>query len=258
MNSSLKLFRCLLVSAVLLSVGMLAAGCKQTGITTTSSTTAATTTATSINPTTTSILTTQPTRAPYIDSISLKTVPKLGETTEMTYTFDAVASDFVQEHPGTEDAKAWVEFWWTDPTGSYLTAKQAVQIPLSEVVVSGDTTWEGDYTKTKSLHLTSTIKLPRAGIWQIVGYFTGAGWTTPIEFYSQDFVSQDFAADMNSDSFYNSSFAYLNYFDYGFLKGNRKIDSPNNPSDVIMELDISKAPKAGSSNTNLYSCHRAR
>jgi hypothetical protein len=166
----------------------------------------------------------------------------------MTYTFDVVASDFLQGHPGAEDAKAWVEFWWTDPTGSYLTAKQAVQIPLSEVVVSGDTTWEGDYTKTGSLHSKSTIKLPRAGIWQIEGYFTGAGWQTPIKFYNQDFISKDFAADMDSASFKTSSFAYLadDYFDYGFLWDKRKIDFLSeqfNP--VIMELDIAKPPKAG-------------
>jgi len=74
------------------------------------------------------------------------------ETAEMTYTFDVVNSDFLPGRPGAEDAKAWIEFWWTDPAGSYLTAKQAVQIPVSEVVVSGNTTWEGDYTKTRLLH----------------------------------------------------------------------------------------------------------
>jgi hypothetical protein len=197
------------------------------------------------NTTTSLITTTQP---PYSAGISLNLVPKIGETTEMTYTFDVVASDFLQGNPGTENARAWVEFWWTDPTGSYLTAKQAVKIPLSEVVVSGDTTWQGDYTKTRSLHLTSTIKLPRAGIWQIEGYFTGAGWKTPIKFYSRDFINQDFAADMYSDSFKTSPFAYLgyDYFDYGFLKDKRKIDFLNAQFDpVIMELDIAKPPKAG-------------
>ena len=185
---------------------------------------------------------------PYSAGISIKPVPKIGETAEMTYTFDVVNSDFLPGRPGAEDAKAWIEFWWTDPAGSYLTAKQAVQIPVSEVVVSGNTTWEGDYTKTRLLHLKSTIKLPRAGIWQIEGYFTGKGWKTPIKFYSRDFISQDFAADMYSDSFKTSPFAYLGYdnFDYGFLKDKRKMDFPNQQSDsVIMELDISKPPKAG-------------
>jgi hypothetical protein len=185
---------------------------------------------------------------PYSAGISIKPVPKIGETAEMTYTFDVVNSDFLPGRPGAEDAKAWIEFWWTDPAGSYLTAKQAVQIPVSEVVVSGDTTWEGNYTKTRSLHLKSTIKLPRTGIWQIEGYFTGAGWKTPIKFYSRDFISKDFAADMYSDSFKTSPFAYLGYdnFDYGFLKEKKKIDFLSerfNP--VIMELDIAKPPKAG-------------
>jgi hypothetical protein len=239
MTIKCSVLRFAIAVVLVISAGILA-GCKQTGITTTGSATTTTT------PNTTTIFTIEPTMAPYIDSISLKTVPKLGETAEMTYTFDVIASDFLQGRPGAEDAKAWIEFWWTDTNGSYLTAEQAVNVPLSEVVVSGNTTWQGDYTKTKSLHLTSTVKLPRAGIWKIEGYFTGKGWETPINFYNRCFISKDYAMYMNG---YNSgppSFDYLTYFDYGYLKDKRASDYLNEQSaPVRVELDLSKAPQAG-------------
>jgi hypothetical protein len=243
MNTTSNFFRCLLASVVLLSVGMLA-GCKQTGITTTgsaiASTTATTTTAAQTPTPTTLIKTYDP--APYIDTITLNSVPKLGETAKMTFYFklnDLQAVDFKN---GLDNAKAWVEFWWTDPTGSYSEAYNSVKIPLDEVVVNGETSWEGDYTKTKSLHLTSTIKLPKAGIWKIEGYFTGAGWPTPIEFDNRVFVSADFAADMGSYTFATSSFAYLNNFPYG-NGGEQIVPHENYP--FTMGVDISKAPGVG-------------
>ena len=51
---------------------------------------------------------------------------------------------------------------------------------------------------------------------------------------------------MYADNFKSSSLAYLSNFNYGRLMDSRKIDYLNEQSEpVIMELDISKAPKVG-------------
>lgn len=59
-------------------------------------------------------------------------------------------------------------------------------------------------------------------------------------------VGKDSAADMSADDFRFSSLAYLANFGYGSSKNLRKIDYLNEvTAPVIVELDISKPPKAG-------------
>jgi hypothetical protein len=154
--------------------------------------------------------------------------------------------EFYQTSPGTDNAQAWLEFWWTNTNGSYLEAKQAVQIPLSEVVISGDTTWQGNYKEKGHIELHCTIQLPKEGVWRIEGYFTGEGWKEPIYTYREFASSKNTAVMMHSNELKASSLAYLDNFNYGVLKDKRKIDYLSEQFDpVILELDISKAPKAG-------------
>ncbi len=219
--------------------------CNSPRETTTSTTsTIVTSSTTSISTTLTTIPITQTTQASYSAGLFIKPVPKIGETTELTFSFQIFDPDYVEINKGLEDSQAWIEFWWTNPWGSYLEAKQAVRIPVEEVVISGDTTWEGNYKEKGHLELHCIVQLPREGIWRIEGYFTGEGWKKPICGYREVVVSKDIAAQLNSDELKSSPLAYLTNFDYGFLKDSRKLDyltEDTRPESI--ELDISKAPK---------------
>ena len=222
-------------------ISLLLTGCKPVVSTITS------TTSTSTITSTTSVPTTQDTTSPpYFIYIVVNPLPKIGETAELVLTVNTNDPEFYLNNPGTENAKAWIEFWWTNTNGSYLEAKQAVQIPLSEVVISGDTTWQGNYKEKGKMELHCTIQLPKEGVWRIEGYFTGEGWKEPIYTYREFASSKNTAVMMHSNELKASSLAYLDNFNYGFLKDKRKIDYLSEQFDpVILELDISKAPKVG-------------
>ena len=238
-----KLWSIIIVITIIAT--LLLTGCKHTDNTTTITDKSNPTTSITINNNLTSTIpTVLPTQADFGINVSLNEPPKPGETAELTFWAHTYDANFYTVNQGTENAQAWMEFWWTNPNASYLEAKQAVRIPLEEVVISGDTTWEGNYKEKGHIELHCTIQLPREGIWRIEGYFTGEGWKGPICGYREIFVSKDIAAQMYELK--SSSLDYLTYFDYGFLKDARKIDYlTEDTRPQIVELDISKAPVAG-------------
>ena len=225
-----------------LVISLLLAGCKPVVTSTSTTYTSTNTDMPSSTNTSTSSTPTVTTNSTVTSGcfVHLKSIPKTGETAELVFTvFGLLANG------GLENAKAWIEFWLTNTNGSYLEAKQAVLIPLSEVVISGDTTWQGNYKEKGHLELHCTIKLPEEGVWKIEGYFTGQGWDKPISHYVPIAVSKDFAALLNTDELKSGPLSYINNFDYGFLKDKRKIDWLNASMPIIIELDIPKAPLVG-------------
>ena len=242
MNLRIKHLKLLVYS--LIAISLLLTGCETTVITTTTST--RTTTSTTIISTTSVPTTESTTSSPYFFNIVVNPLPKIEETAELVLTVNTNDPKFYLNNPGTENAKAWIEFRWTNTNGSYLEAKQAVLVPLSEVVISGDTTWQGNYKEKGHLELHCIIQPPKEGVWRIEGYFTGEGWKEPIYTYREFASSKNTAVMMHSNELKASSLAYLDNFNYGVLRDKRKIDYLSEQFDpVMMELDISKAPKAG-------------
>lgn len=102
----------------------------------------------------------------------------MGETAELTFTVRIQTLDIgtlgVSES-SLKKSRAWVDFYRTNIQGSYSEAKHTVLIPLKEVVVSGETTWEGN-ALFGYIELHSRIQLPQEGLWKIEGCFSGEGW----------------------------------------------------------------------------------
>jgi hypothetical protein len=182
--------------------------------------------------------------------------PRPGETAELDLTIKTNENP-TQGYPGgTEKARAWIEFYWTNIHGSYSESNHAVKVPLEEVLISGEVNWEGNYFERKNIGLTlhSKIQLPREGVWQIRGFFSGDDWKSPQQSVLRIAVSDGDAANMNQPEFKSSLLAYLGNIGGGF---NDLIDFPyfpytgyqqifiNESDPVYLELDISKAPIVG-------------
>jgi hypothetical protein len=192
-------------------------------------------------------LTPSPTHAPIASRVIISRAPKLGETAELTSYLEIDSKTFNDsEDPKREleGARIWTEFYWTDIHGSYSTAKQAVQVPESDALISGDLTWQGDATQIKDVTLHSTIQLPREGVWDIRVFFAGATVQPYGPFnHVKVAVTRDAAAIMGTLEFKSGPLAYLGGFPYGAAAGGEAV--PNELRPVIMELDISKAPLMG-------------
>jgi hypothetical protein len=208
---------------------------------TTTSTTGITSTSTT---TSSSTLTTE---APYDANFRLSQAPKLGETAELTLEITKINQlwEPYQPRDGLAHAKAWVDFYWTNIHGSYTEALTPVKIPLKEVLVSGETSWEGNFNESR-VNLRSKIQLPREGIWHIQYSFTGEGWSRNFEGNYWVAVADGTAAIMNTNTeeFKTGPLAYLDlrtFPDGG--AGYRR--TPISISPFSIGLDISKAPKAG-------------
>jgi hypothetical protein len=79
------------------------------------------------------------------------------------------------ERESLKKSRTWVDFYWSGIQGSYSEARHAALIPLQEVVIRGETTWEGN-ALSGYIELHSRIQLPQEGIWKIEGCFSGEGW----------------------------------------------------------------------------------
>jgi hypothetical protein len=179
------------------------------------------------------------TTIPDIDiNLVMPVLPKPGETVNLTLDVKSASGYFPK---GTENSKAWIEFNWSNTRGSYSEAKYATRIPVEEVVVSGKSSWEGDLTSVKNIQLNCKIRLPREGVWQIMGYFSGEGWKAPTATWLYFGSLDGYAVDlMTYGGRYNEP-SYLRNFKYG--QSNRISLSELRP--VILEADISKLPLVG-------------
>ena len=223
--------RLLELSWLVLLVLVLSTGCTNPA---TSVTSAGTGPVTATNP--------APTDLPYrTDStLTLSSVPKLGETVDLTFTIKVVRSDDrYQPSAGLARSKAWVDFYWTNTKGSYSEAYSSVQIPAEQAIVSGEFPWNGSYQGGLTLH--GKIKPPREGIWNIVGNFKGEGWLAGAGAEIRLAVADGAAAIMGTEDFKTGPLAYL-----GNLTYEGGVSPPVfSPDPVSLGLDISKAPRPG-------------
>jgi hypothetical protein len=217
-------------------------GCNSSSETATSTTYI---TSTSLSPTTSATTLSQ--ESPISKYFHLSQAPKLGETAELTLEIYEIRYLLGQYQPrdGLAHSKAWVDFYWTDIHGSYTEACIPVKIPLKEVLVSGETSWEGNFNESR-VNLHSKIQLPREGIWRIQYHFTGEGWSRNFDGNYWVAVADGTAAIMNTNTeeFKTGPLAYLDFQTFpGGGWGYQKIPTLDNPYSI--GLDISKAPKAG-------------
>jgi hypothetical protein len=182
-------------------------------------------------------------------SLTLSAAPKLGEIADLTFTVDIIKLDASHPSEGLAKSKAWIDFYWTNTEGSYSEAYRPVQIPLEEIFVDGDLTWEGSYNK--GFTLQGKIKLPREGIWSIFARFYGEGWNSGgFGAELEVAVADGTAAIIDTEEFKNGPLAYMGNATYadgvgGYQKGVSPPVSAYEGIPVTLGLDISKAPRAG-------------
>jgi hypothetical protein len=196
------------------------------------------------------------TSPPWGYGVKLSSAPKLGETANATFVLDIrreaeTASQFKFANWDPKHCKAGLEFYWTNINGSYEEAKQAVAIPLSEVLVTGNATWVGDaFLNNHKTLINCTVKLPREGIWHIVSYFYGEGGKKPSAFSIFGGLTSGYnvavtagsAAIMSDQEFSRGPLGYLGNFRYGSVP-DRTLNETSDP--ILLVLDISNAPKVG-------------
>jgi hypothetical protein len=168
-------------------------------------------------------------------NLVMPVLPKPGETVNLTLDVKSASGYFPK---GTEKSKAWIEFYWSNTRGSYSEAKYATRIPLEEVVVSGESSWEGDLTSVKNIQLNCKIRLPREGVWQIMGYFSGEGWNKPTRNWLYFGSLDGYAVDlMTYGGLYNEP-SYLRGFQYGLSQES----SLDEQVPLLINMNISKPP----------------
>jgi hypothetical protein len=183
------------------------------------------------------------THIPHLN-INISSIPKLNEATDLDFTITIQTLDLGKQKEGLVNARAWIEFYWINLKGSYTEAKYGVKVPLEDVLVSGDTSWQGNALKEYQIKLHSSIQLPQEGLWKIVGYFSGENWNQPLKSSTKVVLLDGISAkyDRFSQEFKSGALGYLANFNYGDI-GNR---TPNeNTSPIVIIPNISKAPKMG-------------
>jgi hypothetical protein len=179
-----------------------------------------------------------PTIAPIGNSLWLSRAPTLEETAELTYTLNIRDDALGYFGQSLAEAKASIDFEWTDIRASYSAAKHTTPVPLSEVLVSGDVNWTGNALENRTAKVIDCqIQFPREGIWKINVHFTD--WDTG---FLQVAVADGTAAIMSSQEFSASPLGYLDNFPYGRWT-DRVLNESSDP--ILLALDISKAPKVG-------------
>jgi hypothetical protein len=178
----------------------------------------------------------QPTGVPSDLTLALTPVPDLVNPGELTVTFNIY--DEKARLPSLQDSSIKLEFYWTNTQGSYSEAKGSELVPIDEVMVCGDATWEGN--AFSNLSITRQIVLPREGVWEIRGILSN-----PEEMIATGYikvaVGEGTSAIMYTDEFYASPLAYLGNISYGEI-GEKYL---NKDHPVVIDLDISKAPQVG-------------
>ena len=175
--------------------------------------------------------------APSYFDLNLSPVPDLENPGNLEVSFDMLEPD---QYDNLENSRIDLEFYWTNIHGSYSEAKRAELIPIEEVLVSGETTWEGNTSTNPSITLHSQIKLPREGIWKIKAAFSTYEEVQLTEKLKVA-VAEGTSGIMNTKEFSSNPLAYLANFSYGEVS-EHYLDELH---PVFIDLDISKAPRVG-------------
>jgi len=174
-------------------------------------------------------------------TLSLSPVPKVGETAELTFDPLTELTGSIPSPENLTKARVWVGFYYANTKGSYSEARYAVPVPLEEVLVSGELSWEGNLLEEGLKELHATIRLPREGVWLVFGFLRGKGWEKPVGTRALFAVTEGAAAIIGTEEFKSGPLSYLANFDYGRV-GKRV---PDEYDPVVLELDISKLPTIG-------------
>jgi hypothetical protein len=183
---------------------------------------------------------------PILD-LRFSSIPKLGETVDLSFDIKVQAYELSLETRETLiNSEARVDIYRTNLKGSYSEAKYAVKVPLKDVLISGDTSWQGDARYSDRIELHSKIQLPQEGLWKIEGSFSGDNWTSPLTKSTKivllDGLSSKYDYYSSDPNFKAGPLGYLTNFNYGDMG---RVPLIENFSDLFIETDISKAPKAG-------------
>jgi hypothetical protein len=174
-------------------------------------------------------------------------LPKLGEESELTFILKFNKITFAYQKMDTKqlsNCNARLDFFWTNTHGSYSETRISSPVPISEVVVSGQTTWEGD--AQNGIYLNCTIKIPREGIWRVQGtvyksstsgedqaFIWGEYWLTVKDGISISGLGNSPKPALSSKL---NTFLFGNYRD-------QVLEDSNDA--VVVILDIAKAPLVG-------------
>jgi hypothetical protein len=105
--------------------------------------------------------------------VELSHSPEVNESVELSLS----AWNFLDDR--TPHTRAWVEFWYSDTTGSNQQAQQQIFIPIEQVITSGVPNWEGTLSAIP-MNFSAVAVFPRAGLWVVRGYIFAPGWPTPL------------------------------------------------------------------------------
>jgi hypothetical protein len=179
----------------------------------------------------------------FIGHFTILPSPLPGKISECTFTFQ-VGSPPKEIFSGVSsdtlaDAKAWIGVIHTGVNGPYSDARKYTDVPVEDIVVSGDTSWAGNAQENPTIQLKCSIRLPSDGIWIFTGYFTGSNWRTPLS-YSQNIAVVD-GVSVPFASLNSSPLAYIRYFEYGIYP----YPSPDSQHPITLELDVPHPPQKG-------------
>lgn len=113
-------------------------------------------------------------RYPITVELDMPKPPLLDEPVQLTWSINSIKD--------ISEASGKVEFYRMEGT-------DRIEIPVEEVIVDGNLSWEGSLTKDNPLHFSATVKLPEDGDWEI---------RTTGSYYAQDMFIE------------GNSFLYLN------------------------------------------------
>jgi len=178
-----------------------------------------------------------PTQAPSYFILNLSPIPDLEDPGELEVVFTMLEPE---RYENLTNSHLNIEFYWTNIHGSYSEAKRAELVPLNEVLISGETSWEGDASLNRSITLHSQIRLPREGVWKIKAIFS-TNDDVQLTHSIKVAVAEGTSVIMYTEEFCSSPLAYLGNLYYG-EGGERDLDELH---PVAIDLDISKAPRVG-------------
>lgn len=176
---------------------------------------------------------TRPEVPPTEVTLKISHAPKVGETAELTLTVDTNWSTGKNVGHG----RAWLEVSRVGISGSYQESKQKIEIPVSNILVSGKTSWDVTLTERETVELHSTIRFPSEGIWEVTGYVEGDDWEGPTGDWIRLAVEHDRAGIYGSEAYRAGELEWMK--DYAPEIGLR-LDIP-----VTVMLDLSKPPRLG-------------
>ena len=175
--------------------------------------------------------------APVSCTVSLPQPPKAGDSAELEF--------ILHDVNGIKNSQSWLEFYWTNTQGSYLETRNRIQIDPQDILLNGAASWYVDSPEDIDITLSDTIRFPKEGIWVITGFF----YNNDKQLFSSSIqIAVKKEASINTSKIYGSKdFADIDNLlnGDGGLNDEPDLTSFDKNEPVLMELNLSKPPKAG-------------